>query len=47
MTHLQTSASLQIGASFYKLPEGVSETVEYHLDPFKIKQSVQHIVKES
>lgn len=47
MTHLQTLQLIkQIGAS-YKLPERINRTVEYHLKPFKMNQSVEYSIKES
>lgn len=47
MPYLQIPEYLQIAFSIYKLPKEVGANVEYHLDPFKINQSVQHFIKQS
>lgn len=47
MPYLQIPKYLQIATSIYKLPKGVSANVKYHLDTFKINQSVQYAIKES
>lgn len=47
MLYLQIPEYLQLATFIYKLLKGASANVEYHLDPFKINQSVQHIIKQS